>query len=110
MIKPLPNYVLIEPIEDEGKSIGGVYLPESAKDKPSKGKVVDVGFLYERSDGQVRPSKSFILNNYSDFLIDNPPVKKGQIVIYKKWTNQEVQNEGKEYLLVRFDELLAVIE
>jgi chaperonin GroES len=97
MIKPLPGYVLIEPIEEEEKSAGGVYLPESAKDKPSKGRVIACGegehVITEKIDG-----------------IKMAPVMAGQIVVYKKWTNQEVQHEGKEYLLVKFDELLAIIE
>ncbi len=92
-IRPLPGYVLISPIGDEGKSAGGVYLPESAKDKPMKGKVIAIG-------GEM----------WLDGRYHNPPVKIGDICLYKKWTNQEVQYEGKEYLLVKFDELLAVIQ
>lgn len=96
-IKPLPGYVLVEPIEDESKTTGGLYLPEASKDKPSKGKVVACGdgIWVEREGvkGQL-----------------NPPVFKGQTVVYKKWTNQEVTHEGKEYLLVAFSELLATIE
>lgn len=97
MIKPLPGYVLIEAIEDEQKSSGGVYLPESSKDKPSRGKVVACG------DGE------HIITKEIDG-IKMAPVMEGQTVIYKKWTNQEVQDEGKTYLLVKFDELLAIIE
>lgn len=83
MIKPLPGYVLVSPIKDDLKE-GGVYLPQSSEDKPMKGKVVNKGEC--------------------DF------VEKHYIVVYKKWTNQEVKHKGKEYLLVKFDELLAVIE
>ena len=92
-IVPLPGYVLIEPIEDEQKSAGGVYLPESAKDKPMKGKVIAVG------------NEMWLDGRYH-----NCPVKIGDTCLYKKWTNQEVQHEGKEYLLVHFNELLAIIE
>jgi len=95
MIKPLPGYVLIEPIEDEDKTVGGLYLPDSSKDKPMKGKVVDLA--YHRGAG-------------GDIEESEPLIYKGWIVIYKKWTNQEVTHEGKEYLLVAFNELLAVIE
>lgn len=93
MIKPLPGYVLIEPIKEENKSTGGVYLPDSSKDKPMKGKVIACG------------DSTYDLENGMDC-----PVKKGDICFYKKWVNQEVQHEGKEYLLIHFNELLAVEE
>jgi len=89
MIKPLPGYILVEPIEDNGKSAGGLYLPESAKDKPMKGIVIACG-------GQT--------------ATEGCPVKAGQTVVYKKWTNQELNHEGEEYLIVAFNELLATIE
>lgn len=99
MIKPLPGYVLIEPIEDETKT-GEIYLPETSKDKPSKGKVVEDGGWTKEwkeswEDFQDAPGHVFL---------------HGHIVIYKKWTNQEVGYEGKKYLLVKFDELLGIIE
>ena len=93
-IKPLPGYVLIEPIEEESVSAGGVYITEQSKDKPSKGRVIRV------SDGFWMDGK----------WKENNLTKKGEIVIYKKWTNQEVQYKGKEYLLVHFNELLGVID
>ena len=92
-IFPLPGYVLVEPIEDEQKSAGGVYLPESTKDKPMKGKVVAIG------------NEMWLDGRYHEC-----PVKIGDTCLYKKWANQEVTHEGKEYLLVSFSELLAVIE
>ena len=87
MIRPLPGYVLIRPLEQEEQSSGGVYLPEASKDKPMKGKVLACGIGKEKC-----------------------PVIVDDITIYKKWTNQEVQHKGKTYLLVKFDELLGVIE
>ena len=107
-IKPLPGYVLIEPIEDELKS-GEVYLPEQSKVKPSTGKVVAMGF---------RPLETI---KTAQMLSDDPAttelvkrhyesIKEGQVVIYKKWTNQEVEHEGKKYLLIEFQHLMAVIE
>lgn len=85
MIIPLKGYVLISPIEDDQKSAGGIYLPESAQDKPCKGFVIEI----------------------SNEL--KCPVKRGDKVIFKKWVNQEVEDEGKKYLLVKFDELLGII-
>ena len=83
IIRPLPNYCLVEPIKEDGIH-QGVYMPEDINEKPSKGKVLAVS--------------------------PKAPVKLGDIVVFKKWTNQEVKHEGKEYLLVKFDELLAVVE
>lgn len=99
MIKPLPGYVLVSPIEEEEKT-GEVYMPETSKDKPMKGKIID--FLsYTKTSGE----KEW----FNDIVISNL-IKKGDIVIYKKWTNQEVKHEGKEYLLIHFNELLGVVE
>lgn len=95
----MPGYVLVSPIEEETTSAGGVYLPEESKDKPSKGKVVACG-----------ADKKGVIGEQRFLDIEESPVKTGDVVIYKKWTNQEVQHEGKEYLLVKFDEVLAVIE
>lgn len=100
MIKPFPGYVLIEPTEDESKTTGGLYLPETSKDKPSKGKVITFNKI-----------RIWDKDICKDWCIDKiSQLKIGQTVIYKKWTNQEVSHEGKEYLLVAFSELLAVIE
>jgi chaperonin GroES len=103
MIQPLPGFVLIEPIEDEGKSSGGLYLPDSSKDKPMKGKIIatsDIMFFQGEMllMGETTMAKRFGV------------LREGVIVAYKKWTNQEVTHEGKEYLLVNYNELLAVIE
>lgn len=108
MIKPLPGYVLIEPLDEDQKTSGGVYLPDSSKDKPCKGKVVSVGIYCDAKD-------------FAQYMVDGKVdlegvfkygcnVKGGDTVVYKKWTNQEVDHEGKKYLLVKFDELLGIIE
>ena len=95
-IKPLPGYVLIEPIEDEEKSVGGVYLPETSKDKPSKGKVIAVS----------EPFTDFNISFQTPFV--HSPVKVGQVIYHKKWTNETVSTNGKEYLFVKFEDLLGV--
>jgi chaperonin GroES len=102
MIKPLPGYVLVEPIEEDGVTASGLYKPESAKDKPSKGKVIAKGgpldyMAYVTTDPNYVPRDIF--------------VGIGEFVYYKKWTNQEVEDkDGKKYLLVEFKDLLAVEE
>jgi len=85
--------ILIIPLEKEDRTSGGIYLPESAGEKPQKGKVLAVG---------------------SDEITDNgvkktPPVKVGDVVIYKKWGGTEVKIDGTEYLFAKFDDILAVI-
>jgi chaperonin GroES len=92
-LKPTAGYLLIEPLEKEVKTASGIYLPDNAGEKPQKGKVLGVGgALYE--DG-----KEII-----------PPAKKGDIVFYKKWGGNEVKIEEKEYLFVKFEDVLAVEE
>ena len=93
MIKPLPGFVLLKPLEEESKSIGGVYLPETSKEKPSKGKIIDIGKMPKDGD----------LNSYY-------ALARAETVIYKKWVNETVAHEGEEYLLVKFEDLMGVIE
>ena len=101
-IRPLPGYCLIEPIEEEEKSAGGIYMPESVKDKPSKGRVISSSDMFIFQGNIVGPENKNLRDSYFPIV--------GKTVIYKKWTNQEVQHKGKEYLLVKFEELLAIIE
>lgn len=95
MITPLPGYVLIEPIEEEQMTAGGIAIPETSKDKPMRGKVIDARSFHP-DDKEHRA--------WHDEVI------VGLVVIYKKWTNQEVEKDGKKYLLVSFGELLAIDE
>ena len=93
MLRPARGYVLIEPIQDTEKTSAGVYLPEQAKDKPMKGKVVDLGNTIP-IDGTIWISE----------------IEKGDIVYYKKWGNEEVKEDGKEYIFVKFEDILGVYE
>ncbi len=90
-LKPTAGYLLIEPLEKEVKTASGIYLPENAGEKPQKGKILAVGAAL-LSDGQKIVS----------------PAKVGDTVIYKKWGGNEVKIEGKEYLFVKFEDVLAV--
>jgi len=91
-LTPTSGYLLVEPLEKEVKTASGIYLPDSAGEKPQKGKVLGVGQPELTDSGKVRKS----------------PVKKGDIVIYKKWGGNEVKIEGKEYLFVKFEDVLAI--
>jgi chaperonin GroES len=91
-LKPTAGYLLIEPLEAETKTSSGIYLPDTASEKPQKGKVLAVG-------------NEEILENGSKRL---SPVKVGDIVIYKESWGGKVKIEGKEYLFAKFEDLLAV--
>lgn len=93
-IKPLHNYVLIEPVEEEEKTAGGIYLPESAKEKPTIGVVRAVG--PGRTDKKGKKIKM--------------SVKVGDKVYYKKWGGSEVKVKGEEWLLVEEKDILALVK
>ena len=94
-ITPLPGYVLVEPIEGDNKTSKGVYLPETIKDKPMKAKVIKKG--------------GDVLHN-SGNVITMDEIDEGDTIIHKKWVNETVDHEGKEYLFVRFEDILGVID
>lgn len=91
-LKPSAGYLLIEPVEKETKTASGIYLPDSAEEKPQKGKVLAVGADEITDSGAKKTS----------------PAKVGNIVIYKKWGGNEVKIENKEYLFAKFEDVLAI--
>ncbi len=93
-LKPTAGYVLIEPFETERKTASGIVLPETHEEKPQMGKVLAVG-SEEVCDGKCGCRKK-------------APCKIDDQVIYKQWGGNEVKIEGKEYLLVKFEDILAV--
>jgi len=95
-LKPTAGYLLIEPLEKEVKTSSGIYLPENVGEKPQKGKVVATG------SSTCADCKS---GNCCE--VDSP-AKVGDVVLYKKWGGNEVKIEGKEYLFVKFEDILAV--
>lgn len=87
-IKPLSDRVLIEPAQAEEVTAGGIYIPDTAKEKPQRGTVVAVG-----------PGKT-----------DEPTtVKEGDVVLYGKYSGTELQVEGKDYLMMRESDILAIV-
>ncbi|HLR80994.1 MAG TPA: co-chaperone GroES [Bacillota bacterium] len=93
MIKPLGDRVVIELVEQEEKTASGIVLPDSAKEKPQEGKVVAVG------TGRVTDSGEKVALEVSE----------GDRVIYSKFAGTEVEYDGTEYLILREDDILAVI-
>jgi chaperonin GroES len=93
-VKPLGEKVLIKRLEVEGKTAGGIVLPDTAKEKPKEGKIVALG------DGK-------LLKNGERARLQ---VKKGDRVLFTSYGGTEVKIDGEEYLLMSEDEILAVIE
>ncbi|QTM98147.1 co-chaperone GroES [Sediminibacillus dalangtanensis] len=93
MLKPLGDRVIIELVEQEEKTASGIVLPDSAKEKPQEGKVVAVG------SGRVTEHGEKVA----------PEVAEGNLIIFSKFAGTEVKYEGKEYLILRESDILAVI-
>ena len=93
-IKPLFDYLLIEPMEKETTLPSGIVIPDSAKEKPQEGKVVAAG------SGKIDPEGKKI----------EMVVKVGDIVMYKKWGGTEIKVAGKDMLLVKQEDILAIVE
>ena len=109
-LRPCAGWVLIEELPEEEKTSVGVYLPETSKDKSVKGKIVKVGKVEYKTAadvGMVSLNHSFIMNSYQDYLISYPPFKEEQIVIFKKWATNEVNDNGKKYVLVKFEDVIG---
>jgi len=95
-IKPMPGYVLIEPVELEKKTAGGIVLPDSHDEKSQKGKVIGLGKALLTRDGQEI----------------EPEFRVNDLVVYKKWGGDEVKFgvSGEELIFVKFEDILAVIK
>jgi len=93
-IRPLHDRIIIERIEEETRTAGGLIIPDSAKEKPFEGKVVAVGKGKKTEDGKVLP-------------LD---VQVGDSVLFGKYAGTEIKVDGKEYMMMREDDVLAVIE
>jgi len=91
-VKPLADRVIVKALEAEEKTAGGIIIPDNAKEKPQKGEVVAVG-----------PGK--IADNGEKIAME---VKKGDKVLYGKYAGTEVTIDGKEYLIMRESDILAV--
>ncbi|MGA2507549.1 MAG: co-chaperone GroES [Chitinispirillaceae bacterium] len=92
-VKPLADRVIILPLEAEEKTAGGIIIPDNAKEKPQKGEIVAVGPGKFADDGQKIAMS----------------LKKGDKVLYAKYSGSEVTIDGKEYLIVRESDVLAVL-
>jgi chaperonin GroES len=95
MFKPLHNYVLLERIEEENITAGGIIIPDNAKEKPSRGRVIAVG------DGIYNGEKLTPLT-----------VKAGDTILFAKWaaSANEVKIDGRDYVLIKETDILGILE
>ena len=93
-VRPLHDRILVQRLDEEEKTSGGIIIPDSAKEKPQVGKVLAVGNGKIAEDGKVTP-------------LD---VKKGDKVLFSKYSGSEVPVDGEEALIIREDDVLAILE
>ena len=93
-IKPLQDRLIVQRIDEEETTKGGIIIPDTAKEKPLEGKVVAVGKGKNLDDGSVRPLE----------------VKEGDRILFGKYSGTEIKLEGEDYLILREDDVLGVVE
>ncbi len=93
-LRPMQDRIIVKRLEEETKTAGGILIPDTAKEKPQKGEVVAVGNGKKTEDGKVIP-------------LD---VKVGDKVLFGKYAGTEIKIEGEEYLIMREDDILGVME
>ena len=93
-MKPLHDRIIVRRIEEGEQKIGGIIIPDSAKEKPQQGKVIAVGAGKTKDDGKRIP-------------LD---VKEGDTILFGKYSGQEIKISGEEHLIMREDEVLAIVD
>jgi chaperonin GroES len=93
-IRPLHDRIIIQRLDEGEQKIGGIIVPDTAKEKPQQGKVIAAGAGKTRDDGTRQP----------------PDVKAGDFILFGKYSGQEIKLEGEDYLILREEEILGVIE
>ena len=93
-IRPLHDRLIVRRIEEGEQRVGGIIIPDSAKEKPQQGKVIAAGKGKIKDDGKLIPMD----------------VKEGDLILFGKYSGQEIKLDGEEFLIMREDEVLAVID
>jgi chaperonin GroES len=93
-VRPLHDRIIVQRIEEGEQKIGGIIIPDTAKEKPQQGKVIAAGAGKAKDDGKRVP-------------LD---VKAGDTILFGKYSGQEIKLDGDEYLIMREDEVLAIVE
>jgi chaperonin GroES len=92
--RPLHDRVVVQAVESESKSAGGIIIPDTAKEKPSQGKVISVGPGARDNDGKLVALE----------------LKKGDVVLYGKYSGTEVKIDGKDMLIMRESDVMGIVE
>jgi chaperonin GroES len=92
--RPLQDRILVKRVEEETKTAGGIFIPETAKEKPQQGEIVAVGNGKKTDDGKVLP-------------LD---LKVGDKVLFGKYSGSEIKLDGNDFLIMREDDILGVLE
>lgn len=92
-MRPLQDRILVQQLEEDERSAGGIIIPDTAKEKPYQGKIITVGNGKKMDDGSIRPLE----------------VKKGDLILFEKYAGTAVKLDGEDYMILREDEVLAVI-
>ena len=92
-VRPLHDRIIVQRIEESEQKVGGIIIPDTAKEKPQQGKVIAVGQGKIKDDGTRQP-------------LD---VKAGDTILFGKYSGQEIKVDGNEYLIMREDEVLAIV-
>ena len=93
-VVPLHDRIVVSRIDAEEKTAGGIIIPDTAKEKPQEGKIIAVGPGMRDKDGNLTP----------------PDVKAGDRILFAKWAGTELKLDGKEYMIMKEDDILGVIE
>ena len=93
-LRPLQDRIIVKRVEEETKTAGGLFIPETAKEKPQRGEIVAAGNGKKTEDGKVLP-------------LD---VKIGDIVLFGKYAGTEIKIDGEEHLILREDDIMGIIE
>jgi len=92
-LRPLQDRIIVKRVEEETKTAGGLFIPETAKEKPQRGQIVATGNGKKTEDGKVLP-------------LD---VKVGDVVLFGKYAGTEIKVDGDDYLMMREDDILAAV-
>ena len=93
-LRPLQDRIIVKRIEEEAITAGGIFIPETAKEKPQQGEIIAVGNGKKTEEGKILP-------------VD---VKKGDKVLFGKYAGTEIKIDGQEYLIMREDDILGIME
>ena len=93
-VRPLHDRLIVQRLEDEEQQVGGIIIPDTAKEKPQQGKVVAAGKGKLKEDGGVQPMD----------------VKEGDTILFGKYSGQEIKLDGEELLIMREDEVLGIVQ